>query len=248
MARRPSPLENLGRLVWLDFLWNLRVPQSVFYQFFVAGILLVLLYQINGSPDYLDVLVPGLIGLLAASNAMQGIGATVSYMRAYGAWRTLRGSPIPTALYLGGLVAGRVVRVLMTVVFILVLARILFGYRFPGSVLLACAWVVLGVAVFAALGLVVTYSVKTPQAVTSVLNMIFLFMLFASNTLFIAEVDWLRAVSWVSPLTYLSDLLRETARGGLTGGGLARVAALVAWFVVLSTVALRLAQKKVEEV
>lgn len=246
MARRPSWPENLGRLVWLDLLWNLRVPQSLFYQFFVSAILLVLLVQINGTPGYLEVLIPGLIGLIAASNAMQGLGATVSYMRAYGAWRTIRGSPIPTALYLGGLVVGRMVRVLLTVLFLLLTAYGLFDYRFPGSAGWTFVYVVLGVAVFAALGLVVTYSVATPQAVTSVLNGVFLFMLFSSNALFIARVSWLQAISWLSPLTYLSDLLRNHPQG-VAGGGLASFAALLAWFVVLAAIALKLAQKRVEE-
>jgi len=248
MPRPPSLPENLLRIVWLDFLWSLRVPQSLFYQFFVAAVLLVLLARVNDSPGYLEILVPGLIGLIAASHSMQGIGTTISYMRAYGAWRTIRSSPIPTSLYLSGLIVSRMVRVLMTVGFLLLVARLLLDYRFTGSLPLTFGYVVLGVAVFASLGLVVTYSIATPQAVTSVLSAVFLFMLFTSNALFIAKTQWLQALSWLSPLTYLSQLLRASARGeGLGAGSLLYLGPLVAWLLVLATTAFKLAQRRVED-
>lgn len=248
MARRRPPLENLARIVYLDFLWSLRVPQSVFYQFVVTGVLLFLLARVNGSPGYLEVLVPGLIGLLTASQAMQGLGGSISYMRAYGAWRTVRGGPIPTPMYLAGLVLSRLVRILLLVGFVLVLAYWMLGYDFRGSLALVVLYVVIGVAVFAALGLVVTYSISAPQAVTSVLSMIFLFLVFASNSLFIAEARWLELVSRLSPLTYLSRLLR--AAGGGTAWETGRwvdLTVLAAWGVVLALIALRLANRRVEE-
>lgn len=248
MARRPSRLRNLGRMIWLDFLWGLRVPQSLFYQFLVSGFLLVLLTRINDEPGYLQILVPGLIGLIVASQAMQGIGTQVSYMRTYGAWRTIRGSPIPMPLYLGALIVGRMVRVLLTVGFLLLIAAAFFGYRFTGSLGLVFGSVVLGVAVFAALGLVVTYSIATPQAVSSVLNVVFLVMLFSSNALFMAEVGWLKALSWVSPLTYFNELVRAAARSGVpAAGALVDLGVLLLWLVVLTAIALNLARRRVEE-
>ncbi len=248
MARRRPPLENLARIVYLDFLWSLRVPQSLFYQLFVTAVLLVLFAQINDSPGYLEVLVPGLIGLVTASQSMQGLGSTISYMRAYGAWRTVRGSPIPTPMYLAGLVLSRLARILLTVGLVLAVARFGLGYSFQGSLALAALYVVVGVAVFAALGLVVTYSIAAPQAVTSVLSVIFLFLVFASNSLFIVRVRWLELLSWLSPLTYLSRLLREAGRGAAWGSGrLADLAVLAAWAAVLSLIALRLANRRVEE-
>lgn len=248
MAPAPSPLRNLVRLVYLDLLWETRVPQSLLYQFFVSGVLLLVLLQINPSPEYPQVLVPGLIALGTASGALQGIGSNVSYMRTYGAWRTLRGSPIPMPLYLSGLVLGRMLRALAGAAFLMLVARAACGYRFAGSVTLALFHVALGVAIFGALGLVVTYLVATPQAVTSVLNVIFLAMAFSSNTLFIAEVGWLRALSYLSPLTFLCRLLRD---GASADESLARWATsmtvLVVWLMVCSWWALRLARRKVEE-
>jgi ABC-2 type transport system permease protein len=248
MVRRKPPLENLARIVYLDFLWGLRVPQSVFYQFVVTGVLLFLLARVNGSPGYLGVLVPGLIGLLTASQAMQVLGGSISYMRAYGAWRTVRGGPIPTPMYLAGLVLSRLVRILLLVGFVLALAQWMLGYDFQGNLALVAAYVVLGVAVFAALGLVVTYLISAPQAVTSVLSMLLLLLVLSSNTLFIAEARWLELISWLSPLTYLSRLLRAASGGAAWDTSLlADLAVLAVWGVALALIALRLANRRVEE-
>jgi ABC-type polysaccharide/polyol phosphate export permease len=247
MKPRPSPLENLLRLTALDLLWSTRVPQSLVYQFLVAAVLLVLLAQVNGSPEYLAVLVPGLIALATASGALQGIGTTVSYMRAYGAWRTVRGSPIPTPLYLGSMVISRMLRILLTVVVLLLVARTVYGFELGGSILLTFAYVALGVAVFGVLGLVVTYLVATPQAVSSVLNVVFLILLFSSNVLFVSEIPWFRALTLLSPLTFLGRLLRANAQGGGGGEVALSLAVLAAWLVVGGWAALALARKKVEE-
>src|SRR5262245_57643396 len=102
--RSPSQIRNLIRITFLEVFWSLRVPHNFLYQLFISAVVLILFAQINGSKGYLEVLVPGLIALVTASTAMQGLGSTVSVMRTYGAWRTVRGSPIPTSMYLGGLI------------------------------------------------------------------------------------------------------------------------------------------------
>jgi ABC-type multidrug transport system permease subunit len=248
MMRLLSPLNNLARIVVLDFIWSARVPSNLLYQFFVSAIGLLLFAHINDNPAYLPVLVPGLIALVTASNSMQGLGSAVSYMRAYGAWRTVRGSPIPIAMYLAGLIVSRAIRLCLTVLFMVLLARLALGYVMQGSLLLMLLYVLLGVAVFGAIGLTVTHLVPAPQAVSSILSAVFLFMLFSSNTLFIAKVPWLTVLSVISPLTFLSRLLRAHAQGlEPEGSRLLNVGVLVIWLAGASVAALILARRHVEE-
>jgi ABC-type multidrug transport system permease subunit len=151
-------------------------------------------------------------------------------------------------VYLAGLIFSNMVRIYLTVGFMLLMAYLVFGYHLRGSLGLTFIYVALGVAVFGALGLVVNYVVQAPQAVTSVLNVIFLLMMFSSNTLFIARLPWFKVLSLVSPLTFLTQLLRDNAQGAaLQSGWLFNMGVLVACLIVLSAAALRLAQKRVEE-
>lgn len=238
---------NLGRVVMLDLLWSLRVPQNLLYQFFMAAVLLVMLAKINGRPGYVTMLVPGLMALAVASGSMQGLGTTMSYMRTYGAWRTARGSPIPIGLYLSGLVISRMVRILLVAVFLLIAAVFLVDYRLSGNPLLLAVLIVLGVALFGALGLVINYLVSAPQAVTGVINVLFLLMVFSSNVLFVTDVLWLKALSVVSPLTYFGRLLRAAAGGGWSTRSLVDLGVVLAWIGVLAWLALWLSRTKVEE-
>lgn len=247
---RPLLLQcrNLGRITYLELLWGLRIPESVIYNFLAPALVLLLLGFIRGSKDYLHVLVPGVIATTIASSAMQGMGTTTSFMRAYGSWRTLQASPISTKLYFAGLITSRVVRTVLIVCFMLLVAFLLLGYRMQANVPLFLAYVVLGTLVFASLGLVIGYLVRSPPAVPGAINLILLPMIFTSGALFITNIKWVKTISYSFPLTFLVDLMRDTARnGGLGKNFLLNIGALACWFILCSWIALMLARRRVEE-
>ena len=239
---------NLGRITYLELVWGLRVPESVVYNFLAPALVLLLLGFIRGSTDYLHILVPGVIATTVASSAMQGVGTTTSFMRAYGSWRTLQASPIPTWLYFASLITSRVVRTLLIVCFMLLVAFLLLGYRMQGNVALILVYVLAGTLVFASLGLVISYIVPSPSAVPGAMNLILLPMIFTSGALFITNIEWVKLVAKLFPLTFLVDLIRDNARGGGLGRDwLVNVGALAGWFVLCSWTALVLARRRVEE-
>lgn len=239
---------NLCKITYLELLWGTRIPESVVYTFLGPALVLLLLGLIRGNKDYLDILVPGIIATTAATSTMQGVGTTASFMRAYGSWRTLQASPIPTGLYLAGLVFSRVVRTLLVACFMLLVAFLLLGYRMQGNVGLILVYVLAGTLVFSALGLVISYVVPSPSAVPGAMNLIMLPMIFTSGALFITKIEWVRAVSRLFPLTFLVNLIRDNARsGGLGDEWLINVGALAGWFILCSWTALVLARRRVEE-
>ncbi len=239
---------NLCRITYLELLWGLRVPESVVYNFLAPALVLLLLGFIRGSREYLHVLVPGVIATTVASSAMQGVGTTTSFMRAYGSWRTLQASPIPMALYFAGLIGSRIVRTVLIVCFMLLVAFLLLGYRMQGNVALILVYVLVGTLVFASLGLVIGYLIPSPSAVPGAMNLILLPMIFTSGALFITNLEWVKTVSYVFPLTFLVDLMRNGARsGGMGRGWLINIASLAGWFVICSWGALMLSRRRVEE-
>lgn len=248
MTRAPSRTRSLLQLVRLQLQWNLRAPQGLVYHVFMSGVVLYLLAHLGGTPAYLGVLVPGVMALVTTSRALQGVAVTVSYMRRYGEWRTMRASPIPTWLFLAGFVLSSMVITLVVVAAVLCLAYLLLGYTYSGNYLLLAAYTAGGFVAFAALGLVVTYLISSPQAVTSIINVLFFVMMISSNALTVTDAPWLEAVSVVSPMTAFVRLLRDESHGaGLAPAWWLSVATLAAWCAVASMLAIRLARARVEE-
>lgn len=246
MARLLSQLRNLGRIIYLELLWGFRIPESVAYSLLAPAMVLLLL-GLGRQNAFLPVLVPGLIALTVASSAMRGVGTTMSFMRAYGSWRSLQASAIPAPLYLAGLIGSRILRTVLAAVFMFLVAVVGLGYRTEANLLVLLLYLVAGAAAFAALGLFFAHLIRSPQAVSGAMNLVLLPMIFMSNVLFIHQEDWVQKAAMVLPLTYLSDLIR----GHLLGPGFQAVwlnlAVLTAWLVAGSWAALALAKRRVEE-
>lgn len=239
---------NVSRIAYLELLWGLRIPESMVYNFVAPALSLVLLGLIRGSKEYLAILVPGLVALTTASSALHGMGAKMSFMRAYGSWRTLQASPIPAGLYFAGLLGSRMVRIVLVVAIMLLVAAWWLGFHLQGNPLLLLAYVLLGTFTFAALGMLVASLVSSPQAVSGVMNLTLLVMVFTSDVLYVSEVPWVDAISRVFPLVYLVDLVRSHLLGrGFPEHGLLDVAALIAWAVLCSWAAMAIARRRVEE-
>lgn len=239
---------NLARITYLELLWSFRIPESLVYNFLTPSLVLLLLGFIRGSKEYLPILISGLIALTVASSTMQGVGTKLSMMRAHGSWRTLRASPIPTGLYFAGLLCSRLARIILIVGLMLVISYFFLGYRTQGSLALMLFYVVLGTSVFAALGLVVASLVSSPQAISGVITMVLLPMIFVSDVLFINRLQWVKTVALFSPLTYLVRLIRNNLWGnGLGDDGLMSLGILAVWLAIGSWAAVALAKRKVEE-
>jgi ABC-type multidrug transport system permease subunit len=248
MERLLWHFKNLGRITFLELIWGMRVPESVVYNFLAPSAILILLGLMRSNPDYLNILVPGLIAMTIASSAMQGVGTSMSFMRAYGSWRTLQASPIPPPLYFAGLIGSRLIRIILIVIIMLLTSYFLLGYRMQGNFALTFLYVLLGTFVFAALGLVIAYVMSSPQAVSGALNFLLLPMIFTSGVLFVSQLRWVKTVSLFFPLTFLVDLIRSNASGQGPGQNwLLNVGVLIVWLVLCSWAALWLARKRVEE-
>ena len=248
MERVLSLFRNLGRITYLELLWGLRVPESLVYNFFGPALVLILLGLIRGNKDYLHVLVSGVLAMTIASSALQGIGTKMSFMRAYGSWRTLQASPIPTSLYFFGLVCSRMIRIVLIAAFLLAVAIVFLHYQPQGNLALIFAYVVIGTSVFSALGLVIACLVRSPQAVSGILNLVLLPMIFTSDVLFISNIAWVKTISLLFPLTFLVRLMRDNLQGqGLGSNGLLSVGMLATWLAACSWAAFGLLRRSAEE-
>ncbi|MEM7050578.1 MAG: ABC transporter permease [Acidobacteriota bacterium] len=227
-------LPNLLRITGLELLWSFRVPEVLVYNFLLPSILLLLLGFIRGGdPEYMGFLVTGLLTLFLSSSAMQAAGSTLGTMRLGGTLRSLRVSPIPVSLYLTGVALSRIVRILAVAAMLLLVAYLVFDFRVRGNLLVLFLYALLGAVTFAALGGLLACLVRTPQSISSTINLIFLPMLFTSGVFYQSELPWVNTVSLAFPLTFLVQLIRPEALGwGEAPSVLWNLTILLLWTVV----------------
>lgn len=237
-------LRNLSRITYLELVFSLRIPVSLVFNFLAPSMMLLLLGSRLNAQHFI---IPGLIALFAATSTIQGVGQVANSMR-YGIWKTLRVSLHPAWLYLLGLLISRILRSILVTLFLLLLAFIAFDYRLDGSFLLHTAYLFLGSCAFASIGLLLAYLPKSAMSGGTLINLCVLCMTIVSGT-FITPTGVLKLLSYASPLTFVTDLVRANALGQPlpTTTILLDIAILVAWVVGGSACAYWLANNREED-
>jgi ABC-2 type transport system permease protein len=203
------------------FLHQLRAEQLVFWRskeaalfiFLFPLLLFVLLGSVYNGTIYgvpaPQALLAGLIGYGCANTAFAGLAIQLVLRRENGILKRLRATPLPPSTYVAALLSSTLIVFALQTVALLVLGRILYGTPFPhavGSLVLA---VVLGAAVFAALGVATASLIRSGDGSSAVVNFILLPMAFLTGSFGPTRhyPSFLRAVGDVLPLKYFVDLM-----------------------------------------
>ncbi len=234
-------LQNQQRLYW-------RSREAAFFTFLLPIIFLVLLGSVYGDEDIDGIsgstfLLAGLIGYGVVSTAFAGLAITLVLRRESGVLKRVRGTPLPTSIYLGAVIASTLVVLAILVVLQILVGVYLLDTAWPEAPLQLAVVLLLGAVVFAALGLALTGLVRSAEGASAVVNAIYLPLVFISGVFFSVDAlpAFLQAIAELSPLTYLLRLVRDLyIEGGTFGDAAADLAVLVAWGVVGVVVALRL--------
>jgi ABC-2 type transport system permease protein len=237
------------RLFW-------RSRESAFFTFLLPILLLVLLGSAYGDEEVDGVkastyLVAGLLGYGIVATAFAGLAITIVVRRESGVLKRVRGTPLPSSVYLGAVMASTLVVIALETVGQLLVGRYLLDAEWPASPLSFAAAVVLGAVAFAALGLAITGVVRNAEGSSAIVNAIYLPMTFVSGVFFSRETmpGFLQAIADVLPLTYLLKLLREVFVDGEGLGSEAGAIAVVAiWGTVGFFVAVRMFKWEPREV
>jgi ABC-2 type transport system permease protein len=203
------------------FLHQLRAEQLVFWRskeaalfiFLFPLLLFVLLGSVYNGKIYgvpaPQALLAGLIGYGCANTAFAGLAIQLVLRRENGLLKRLRATPLPPSTYVAALLSSTLIVFALQTIALLVLGRILYGTPFPhavGSLVLA---VVLGAAVFAALGVATASLIRSGDGSSAVVNFILLPMAFITGSFGPTRhyPRFLRAIGDVLPLKYFVDLM-----------------------------------------
>jgi ABC-2 type transport system permease protein len=196
----------------------------------------------SDSLKFIDFFLPGIIGFSIMQNGMFA-AIPFTQLRETRVLKRFRATPVPRWAVLA---SQGIVRLAMGLVQMLVLmaaGRIMFGIHISSNWAAILSLVVLGSAVFLALGFAISGIARTEESVPALVQIVSFPMMFLAGVFFPVESfpAFVQTISRVLPLTFLGDALRQVMVGG---GGLQPLwvdyMVLAAWGLVSGVLAVRL--------
>ena len=128
-----------------------------------------------------EALLAGLIGYGCANTAFAGLAIQLVLRRESGILKRLRSTPLPPATYVAALLVSTLIVFALQTLALFLLGRALYGTPFPADVASFIAAIVIGAAVFAALGTATASVIRSAEGSSAVVNFILLPMAFLSG-------------------------------------------------------------------
>jgi ABC-2 type transport system permease protein len=224
-----------------------RSRELAFFTFLLPVILFLMLGFAYGDDELKgvkgsDYLLIGTLGYGVVATAFAGLTIVLVLRREDGILKRLRSTPLPAPTYLAALLSTTMLAFLVQAVVIVAVGMSAFGASFPSHSFSFVLALILGAAVFAALGVGLTGLIKRAEGASAVVNAIYFPMLFLSGSFFERDTfpEFLQAVADVLPLTYFFDLVFGVVYGGdQIWDRPGDVAALAIWGLVGAYVAVR---------
>ena len=192
---------------------------------------------------YIDLLVPGLLGMNLMGSAIWGLGFAIVDARRKKLMKRLITTPMPRPFYLLSFVLSRLLLLVVEVGVLVGFGVVVFRVPVRGSLPGLAVLCVLGSLSFSALGLLIASRARTIEAVSGLMNLVMMPMWILSGVFFSAQrfpgavQPMIRAL----PLTAAIDGLRANM---LRGASLAQMSpqlgVLGVWLIVCFALALKL--------
>jgi ABC-2 type transport system permease protein len=220
-----------------------RNPSAAFFNFvlpllFLAGGGAIL----SGSQHDLDKLVPSIAGLSVMSTTFTALAYNVVYLRERGVLKRIRGAPLPSGSYFGGVAANAVTNTALQIAIVVLAGRLLFGIGWPRHWFELIVFVVVGVVSFAALGVAFAHAIPNFESTAAYVNAVFLPVVAVSFFAFDSSgaPRFLRTIADALPLKPLIDgLSAAMVSGADLGSHLDALAVVALWGAFGSYLAVR---------
>jgi ABC-2 type transport system permease protein len=236
---------NTAALAWEQFrlerkmFW--RNPSAAFFNFLLPLLLLVLTATaFNVADEGLDVLIPGVAGMGVLATTFTSLAFNLTWLRDDGILKRIRGTPMPPAAYVAGLIGSSAVNAVLQLAIVVTIGSLVYGVDWPRDPALLVLFTLLGVVCFSALGIAFSHAIPNEEAAPAYTNAVFLPLIFISGVFYSADElpEALRVIAEALPLKHLIDGLSEAIVGG--GGDPGTAAAVVAaWTVAGIALAVR---------
>jgi ABC-2 type transport system permease protein len=190
-----------------------RSREAAFFIFLFPLLLFVLLASVYTGKIYgvppAEALLAGLVGYGCANTAFAGLAIQLVIRRENGILKRLRSTPLPPATYVGALLVSTLIVFALQTIVLFLIGRAFYGTPFPSDVGSFVAAIVVGAAVFAALGTATASVIRSAEGSSAVVNFILLPMAFLTGSFGPTHhyPAFLRAIGDVLPLKYFIKLV-----------------------------------------
>jgi len=220
-----------------------RNPSAAFFNFLLPLLLLVLVASVfAGDPGELDVLVPGVAGMSVMATTFSALAFNLTFLREQGILKRVRGTPLPEASYLSGLLGSAVVNAFAQVALVILIGHYGYGVELPQDPLLLAGFTALGVVAFGALGIAFSHAIPNFDSAPAYVNAVFLPLILISGVFYSSDdlPALLDGAAQALPLTHLIDGLSAAIVGGSSAGSELTAALVVAgWALAGAVLAVR---------
>ncbi len=238
LAGRPAVPDALA-LTWRQYRLERRMfwrnPSAAFFNFvlpllFLAGAGAAL----SGNQHQLDRLVPMIAGMSVMSTTFTALAYNIVFLRERGVLKRIRGTPLPTISYFGGVAANAVTNTALQIAIIVLAGRVFFGIGWPLHWGALVVFVVVGVVCFAALGVAFAHAIPNFESTAAYVNAVFLPVVAISFYVFDSSSapGFVRTIAEALPLKPLIDgLSGAMVAGAGLGSHLDALAVIALWGV-----------------
>src|SRR5437764_9354299 len=240
---RPDPVGLTWRQYRLERRLFWRNPSAAFFNFLLPLLFLAFFGAIfSGNQKDLDVIVPGIAGMAVLSTTFSALAFNLTFLRESGVLKRIRGTPLPTGAYLGGVAANAVTNTAIQVTIILVAGKVFFsvdGLKDPVELVV---FVALGVVCFASLGVAFSHVIPNFDSAPAYVNAVFLPVIFISGVFYDAgrAPGFIKGIAQALPLTHLIDgLSGAMVTGAGVGRNVSALGVIALWAVLGVALAIR---------
>jgi ABC-2 type transport system permease protein len=197
-----------------------RNPSAAFFNFVLPLLFLAAGGALlSGSQHDLNKLIPAIAGMSVMSTTFTALAYNIVFLRERGVLKRIRGTPLPTVSYFGGVAANAVTNTALQIAIVILAGRVFFGIGWPLDWLSLIVFVVAGVICLAALGVAFAHAIPNFESTAAYVNAVFLPVVFVSFYVFDSSSapGFLQSIADALPL---KPLIVGLSGAMVTGSGL----------------------------
>ncbi len=232
-----------------EFRLILRSFITVFFSLvFPTGMLLLFgsIYGNDPTPFFgghgaIDASLPGYLGISISVVGLMSLPLTIGQYRQKKILKRFKATPLSPSVILGGQVFGSLLLIACSAGFVILIARVLYGYRIDGNVGgFVLSFFITLLAIFS-IGFLVASMAKTEKAASLICNLIYFPMIFLSGSTFPLEMfpDNLRTVANLLPLTHGIEMMKQLSFGSTLSDMSSHAIVLIGYILVCGVVSIR---------
>jgi ABC-2 type transport system permease protein len=211
-----------------------RNPSAAFFNFVLPLLFLAAGGAIlSGNQHDLNKLVPSIAGMSVMSTTFTALAYNIVFLRERGVLKRIRGTPLPSISYFGGVAANAVTNTALQIAIIVLAGRVLFGIGWPSHWGALIVFVLVGVVSLAALGVAFAHAIPNFESTAAYVNAVFLPVVFVSFFVFddpSGAPGFVRTIAEALPLKPLIDgLSGAMVTGSSLGSHLDALAVIALW-------------------